>query len=74
MRRRYVVAEVSSQFVLMDVILITKLLKNGKLLKLYYLAEDSKDLKLDVEVIKVLTVDSEDSEYSKNNEDLKSDY
>ena len=57
-----------SRFVLLDVTLIIKLLKNGNLIKFCYLAEDSEDLKPDIEVIKVLTIDSEDSE---NTEDLK---
>ena len=56
---------------LLDVTLIVKLLKNDKLLKFCYLAEDSEDLKLDVEVIKVLTEESEDFEDTK---DLKLDY
>ena len=59
LRRRYVAVVTFSHFMLLDVTLITKLLKNGKLLKLCYLAEDSKDLKPDVEVIKVLTKDYE---------------
>ena len=50
--------------------LTIKLLKNDKLLKFCYLVEDYEDLKPDVEVIKVLTEESEDSE---DTEDLKPD-
>ena len=56
---------------LLDATLIVNLLKNGKLLKFCYLAEDSEDLKPDVEVIKVMT---EESEESKDTKDLKPDY
>ena len=62
MRKQYVVATIFSQFVLMDVTLIVMILKDDKLLKFCYLAEDSKDLKPGVEVIRVLTKDYEVSE------------
>ena len=68
LRRRYVAVATFSQFVLLDVTLIIQLLKNGKLLKLCYFAEDFEDIKSDVEVIKILTEEYEDSEYF---EDLK---
>ncbi|CAL5202350.1 unnamed protein product [Lathyrus oleraceus] len=47
MRRHYVAAVIFSQFLLLDMTLITKLLKNDKLLKLCYVTEDSEDLKTD---------------------------
>ena len=49
---------------LMDVTLIIKLLKNGKLLKFCYLDEDSEDLKPYADVVKVLTEDSKDFDFS----------
>ena len=59
-----------SLLLLLDVTLIIKLLKNGKLLKFCYLDEDYEDLKPDIEVIKVLTEESKDYE---DTEDLKLD-
>jgi hypothetical protein len=50
MTKHYVVVAIFSELLLLDVTLITKLLKNGKLLKLCYVVKDSKyseDLKLD---------------------------
>lgn len=44
------------------VTLTIKLLKNDKLMKFCYLCEDSEDLKPDVDAVKVLIEDSEDSE------------
>lgn len=45
--RRYVDVATFSWFKLLNVTLITKLLKNGKILKLYYVDEDSEDLRPD---------------------------
>ena len=47
LRRHYVAAVMFSQFMLLDVTLFTKLLKNDKLLKLCYVVEDFEDLKSD---------------------------
>ena len=62
MKIRYVAAATFSPLLLLDVTLIVKLLKNGKFLKFCYLAEDSEDLKPDIEVIKVLIEEYEDYE------------
>ena len=59
---------------LLDMTLIIKLLKNGKLMKFCYFYEDSEYLKPYVKVIKVLTVDYEDSEDFEDTKDLKPDY
>lgn len=53
---------------ILDVTLIIKLLKNGKLMNFCYLAKDFEDRKPAVKVIKVLTKEFEDTK------DLKSDY
>ena len=47
LRKCYVAAATFSQFVLLDVTLITKLLKYGKILMLCYVAKDYEDLKTD---------------------------